>query len=320
MNDLLTTLTQARPTQAELDQMWPPSSRHARAETLLGSGRAGGGHRRSGRLALAAAAVVALAAVATPVVLAPDDAAAADLRALALSAAAYDAPVLAEGTWLHERSTSVQVDRGSSDGFGNPPGRYDRQRESWTSWDGHRSLIVERSPSRGWVEYSDLREEFEASYADPTPAFAATLPDDPDGLRAYLDARVQGSSSRQEAVYSALTGLVASHTLPPQTLAAAYDALAEVQDVSTDDLRVRGRAAVEITFTEDLTSSSQSLVVDRSTGQVLEMRNRSEQTDFTSSTELSEVVHDVPAGVRAAFDAHAGEGAFVESTGEPYVG
>ena len=318
MTDLLSRLTEARPTTDELDRMWTPAQRDARLASLLADTAAARRPHRGRRVALlGAAATVAAAAAVVPTVLAPDDAAAADLRELALNAASYDGPVLTEGTWLHERSTSLQIDQPYD---GHPGATYDHDRETWSSWDGRTLLLTERSASRGSVEYDVLRDRAEPSYADPTPQFAATLPDDADGLRAYLDPRVHGSSSHQEAVYSALSQLIGSRTLPPRTLAAAYEALAGVEDVTTADVRVEGRPAVEIGFVEDQTSSRETLVVDRATGQALSVRTLSEQSDYSSTTVLSEVVDGVPADVRAEFREHAGEGTLVEASGEPYVG
>jgi len=75
---------------------------------------------------------------------------------------------------------------------------------------------------------------------EPTPAFAQTLPDDAEGLRAYLDPKVFGSSSHSEALFEALTSLATSHTLPPPTLAAAYEALADIDNVRTSDVHIDG--------------------------------------------------------------------------------
>lgn len=312
MTDLLHDLTGARPTDTDLDRLWSPAERAAVLDRVqLGrSGRPARRNRRRGALLVAAAAVAAVVVV--PGVIDSGDATAADLQGLALSAAAYDGSVLQPGSWLHETSTSVQRNR--------PPtrevARIDAERETWTRWDG-RVLLIEHRPSAGWTTYdvvdgTDQIDDVDAvtpqnpaSYQDPSPQFAATLPDTADGLLAYLDPRVFGSSSHQEALYSALTSLASSHTLPPQTLAATFEALAQVKDVRTDDVTVGGRPGIEIRFTEDQTSSSGTLVVDRATGQVLSTRDRSRQSDYTSTTTLSEVVSEVPADVLTAFTTHA---------------
>lgn len=286
----------ARPSQVELDHVWA-SSRGSRR-----------GRRRS--LLAAAAAAAAIGVVALPA-LDSGDAAAADLHQLSRAAVSYDAPVLAEGVWLHERSESLQ----RNDADLNDGAVLDTQRETWTSWDG-RLLIIERRPSEGWTSYNEVDDNTAPSYQSPTPAFALTLPSDPEGLRAYLDPRVFGSSSHAEALFEALTSLATSHTLPPPTLAAAYEALADIDDVRTSDVQVDGRAAVEITYDEDQTSSTDSMTVDRDTGQVLSTTFRSLRSTYTSTTTLSEVVAAVPTDVRKAFREHE-EDVRYDATGQP---
>jgi len=215
----------------------------------------------------------------------------------------YDGPVLAEGSWLHERSTSLQRNSPTvRDGL-----VLDSERETWTSWDGE-VYLVERRPSAGWTSYDVLDERFAPSIGNPTPAFSANLPDEAGALRAYLDQRVFGSSSHEEAVFEALIHLATSHTLPPRTLAAALEALAEVDGVQTTDERVEGRPAVEVSFEDDVTSSAETMVVDRSTGQVLAMRQHSRASDYTSTTTLSEVVTAIPADVLATFTTYGDGG------------
>lgn len=285
-----------RPTQAELDHMRSPAAGHR--------------PRRSRRTALLLAAAAAAAAVSLPV-LDSGDAVAADLHDLSLAAVNYDGPVLREGNWLHERSESVQRnDAGLRDGA-----VLDTGRETWTRWDG-RILLIQQRPSQGWTTYDVLDDDYPASYQEPTPEFAQTLPDDADGLRAYLDDRVDGSSSHSEALFEALTGLATSHTLPPRTLAAAYEALADVDHVRTSDVEIDGRPAVKIDYEEELTSSAESIIVDRATGQVLSTSLRSPRSTYTSTTTLSEVVDAVPAEVLKAFQEHE-EDVRYDATGRP---
>jgi len=292
----ITDQTAARPTQVELDHIWSPTP--------------GRRPRRSRRTVLLVAAAVAVAVVWVPS-LDSGDAVAADLRGLSQAAVSYDGPVLGEGTWLHERSESVQRnDPKLSDGA-----VLDTDRETWTRWDG-RVLLIEQRPSRGWTTYNVFDDDFPASYQDPTPAFAQTLPDDAEGLRAYLDPLVFGSSSHSEALFEALTSLATSHTLPPPTLAAAYTALADVDHVRTSDVRIDGRPAIEISYEEELTSSTDSITVDLATGQVLSTSLRSLQGTYTSTTTLSEVVDAVPEDVLKAFNEHE-EDVRYDLTGQP---
>jgi hypothetical protein len=286
----------ARPTQIELDHMQSPAS--ARRP------------RRVRRAALLLAAAASVAVVAIPV-LDSGDAVAADLRELSQAALTYDSPALGRGTWLHERSESLQRnDANLSDGA-----ILDTERETWTSWDGQ-ILLIERRPSQGWTTYNVLDDQTPASYQDPTPAFAQTLPTDAEGLRAYLDPKVFGSSSHSEALFEALSGLATSHTLPPATLAAAYEAIADIDNVNTSDVQIDGRPAIEITYEEDQTSSSDSITVDRATGQVLSATQQSLQSTYTSTTTLSEVLDTVPEAVLNAFEEHE-EDVRYDTTGQP---
>lgn len=288
----------ARPIQIELDHI----------QSLALSQRP----RRVRRAALLLAAAASVAFVAIPI-LDSGDAVAADLRELSRAALTYDSPVLGRGTWLHQRSESVQRnDPTLSDGA-----ILDTERETWTSWDGQ-LLVIERRPSQGWTTYNTFDDQNPASYQDPTPAFAQTLPADAEGLRAYLDPKVFGSSSHAEALFEALSGLATSHTLPPATLAAAYEAIADIDNVTTSDVAIDGRPAIEITYDEDQTSSSDSITVDRATGQVLSQTQQSLQSTYTSTTTLSEVLTTVPDAVLKAFSEHK-EDVRYDAAGQPLV-
>lgn len=285
-----------RPTQFEVDNMLSPVS--ARRPHILR------------RAALLVAAAASAAVVAIPV-LDSGNAVAADLRELSAAAVTYGNPALVRGTWLHERSESLQRnDANLGDGA-----VLDTQRETWTSWEGE-VLLIEKRPSQGWTSYDVLDDQFPASYQEPTPAFADTLPSDAAGLRAYLDPKVFGSSSHEEALFEALTGLATSHTLPPATLAATYETLADIDNVNTSDVQIDGRPAVEITYEERQASSTDSITVDRATGQVLVDTQQSLLSTYTSTTTMSEVVETVPPAVRNAFDVHK-EGVRYDSAGQP---
>jgi hypothetical protein len=228
-------------------------------------------------LAATAAAIVAVVSIPS---LDSGDAVAADLRGLSQAAVSYDGPVLGEGSWLHERSESLQ----RNDPNSKEVAVLDTHRETWTRWDG-RVLVIEQRPSEGWTTYNVLDDSTAASYQDPTPVFAQTLPDNAEGLRAYLDPKVFGSSSHSEALFEALTSLATSHTLPPPTLAAAYEALADVDHVRTSHVTADGRPAIEVAYEEGLTSSTDSITVDRATGQVLTTSLHSLQSTYTTNAE-----------------------------------
>ncbi len=322
MTDLLNRLSTARPSETELQAMWPETRRQALLDRIEEAHDARPSRHRYGT-AIGLVAAAATAFLVIPAAVDTPSAAATDLRSLALSAASYEGSVLEQGTWLHEQSTSVQRDsRTLSDGA-----VFERERETWTRWDG-RTLLIERDPSAGWTSYdvidgsraiSDAEApafDDPASYQDPTPQFAAALPDTAEGLLSYLDGRVFGSSSHEEAMYSALVGLATSHTLPPDTLAATYEALATVEGVTTDDVRVEGQPAVEVGFSDDVSGSVETMTVDAATGQVLAVQSDSSQSSYTSTTTLSQVVPEIPAAVVDAFSEHD-EGIRYNASGDP---
>lgn len=310
MTALLNQLSDARPTQTELEAMWPSADRAALLDRIgAKQDTRSSKHRYVAAIGLVAATATAFAVL--PATVDPTSAAAADLRALALSAATYDGPVLEPGTWLHERVISEQHNsQAQSDGA-----IYARELETWTRWDG-RMLRIERDPSLGWTEYDVLDGTHDiddvnapavndpASYQDPTPQFAATLPDSADELLAYLDGRVFGSSSKDEALYAALVALATSHTLPPETLAATLGALGQVDGVRTEEVRVQGRPAIEVSFRDAVSTSVDTMVVDEATGQALSTSSVSEMREYTSTTTLNEVVETVPGEITKAFDEH----------------
>lgn len=293
----ITDLTPARPTHVDHMCSLTPGYRPRRLRRTV--------------LVLAATAAAIVAVVSIPS-LDSGDAVAADLRGLSQAAVSYDGPVLGEGSWLHERSESLQ----RNDPNSGEVAVLDTHRETWTRWDG-RVLLIEQRPSEGWTTYNVLDDSTAASYQDPTPMFAQALPDDAEGLRAYLDPKVFGSSSHSEALFEALTSLATSHTLPPLTLAAAYEALADVDQVRTSHATVDGRPAIEVSYGEELTSSTESITVDRATGQVLTTSLHSLQSTYTSNTTLSEVVDTMPADVLRAFDEHEEDVRYDDVTGRP---
>jgi len=149
-----------------------------------------------------------------------------------MSAIAADGPVIAEGTFLHIKTEALQK---NSRVFGDGQ-TLDTNRESWVRWDG-KTWAIDTRPSAGWREYHVIpRTDEEDALSNPTPEFAASLPDDPDTLRAYLDENVSGSNSHEEALFVAVADLARSHFLPPETLSAALQVLADVDGVETEDV------------------------------------------------------------------------------------
>ena len=196
MTDLLTRLTDARPTDAELDAMWSPADRAARLDDVrtrpaarrgagpaLGRGRRGAPpwpcpHGRS----------------------TPATRRAADLRALARSARALRRPGARRGH-LAARGGHVgaaQRRRAAARSRSTP-----HQRESWTSFDGTVMVIDHADGRPGGVRRARRGRpgDVPVAHARPSPPRCPTTP---TACCAYLAPRVFGSSSHAEAMYSAL--------------------------------------------------------------------------------------------------------------------
>ncbi len=289
MTDLMQRLQHARPTAVELDTMWTRDKRATVLGRVLADATPG---RRPRRTTWLAAAAVASALVVVPsIVDGGSSTAQADLRALAMAAVSADGPVIAEGTYLHVKTEAIQR---NSRIFGD--GRtLDTNRESWTRWDGS-VWAIDTRPSEGWTEYLRFPRPEEPDLSGPTPEFAASLPDDPEELRAYLNEHVSGSSSHEEAIFSAVTGWARSHFLPPKTLAAALEVLAGVEGVETREVTALGRPAVEITYKTFWLGlvERQSVVLDRATAQVISTSSSDPGGTSRSTTTLMEVVQEIP--------------------------
>ena len=90
--------------------------------------------------------------------------------------------------------------------------------------------------------------------------------------------------------------------MPPETLAAALEVLAGVEGVETKDVTVRGRSAVEITYSSfwGLTGRD-SIIVDRDTARVISVSQSDPGGTYDSTTTLIEVVDEIPESVRASY-------------------
>lgn len=296
MTDLMQRLTAARPTEAELDTLWAPERRAATRARVLAPASARPRHPR--RTAWLAAAAVTGAFVVVPQVVDGGAAAAEDLRQLAV-AAAEQGGAPARGTFLHVTTEAVQR---NSRLFGDGE-VLDTNRERWIRWDGH-TWAIDTRPSAGWTEHHVFERTTDVSVNNPTPEFAAALPDEPEALGAYLHENVSGSSSHEETMFVAVADLARSQMLPPETLSAALLVLADVDGVSTEDVAVEGRDAVEVTFEQWWGGlvGTQTVTFDRATGRILAERESDPGGSYESVTTMVEVVDEVPADVRADFE------------------
>jgi hypothetical protein len=135
---------------------------------------------------------------------------------------------------------------------------------------------------------------------------AAELPEDAADLRVYLDRTVSGSNSHGEAIFVAITDWVQSNLLPPTTLAAALEVLADVDGVETKDLTVRGREAVEVSFHRFWLDfvATESMIIDRETARTISEHDSDPGGTYELDTMLVEVVDSVPVEVSEAFREH----------------
>jgi hypothetical protein len=288
MTDLMQRLEAARPTQTELDNTWAPPERGAVLARVL---RSRPPARRRARYWLAAAAVVGAVAIAPTVVDTDRAAEAAQLRLLAARAASADVPTIAPGSFLHVSYESTQH---NSALFGDGK-KSSKHRESWIRWDGT-IWVVDTEQPEGWRYYEVFERPERPEYGLPTPEYAASLPDDADALRAHLDEHVSGSSSHEEAIFTAITDLARSYPLPPETWSAALEVLADVDGVETDDVVVDGRPAVEVSYREHWGGlvGTKVLVLDRATGQVIAEVTSDPGSTYRRVTTGVEVVDEVP--------------------------
>ena len=298
MTDVFERLRDARPDQADLDRAWPQARRAATLERVL----ADRPHRTPRRRTvwLVAAAAVAAAAL-TPAVLDAGPASArADLHALADAAANGNGPVLAPGTYLHVK-TEERRRKTALPGQGQS---LDTDREVWIGWDGT-TWAVDSRPSAGWREYDVFPRPALGELNNPTPEFAAGLPRHPDALRRYLDQHVSGSNSHQEALFVAVADLARSNFLPPDTLAAALEVLADVDGVDTRPVTLAGQPAVEVSYSRFFGLLGRDvLVLDRATARVVSETKSDPGGRYTLTTTLTETVDRIPDDVAAAFASH----------------
>lgn len=314
--DLMSRLTAARPTDANLAEAWPAVEQDALLDRTRDE--AGLPHRRVRRRTAWMAGVAAVSAfVVVPSVISVGDASArGELLALALLAAEVDGPVFAPGTFLHMKTESVQENSRFVEGGAT----YETHREAWLRWDGT-LWAVDTDPRRGFIDHNVFEAPTEPSFGAATPEFVASLPDTAAELRAYLDENVSGSNSHDEALFTAVTDMASSRMLDPATFAVALEAIADIGRVRTSDVVVEGREAVEISFRPFWVAAiaAESMTIDKETAQVLRTSSSNPTGTYESTTTLLEVIGEVPAEVLAIFDRY-GDGARLCANGQEAIG
>lgn len=291
MSDPIERLSAYRPSQADMDAEWSPLARaHLRVRTLadpVDHSRVRSRLRRQVRSLAPIAACVAVLALITGIVVAVVNGGASSRRGGDLQPGAVgpgtvtahhhaatltDTPRVGAHQFAYRESRQIQV---GADGKATGSGPDDMVLRDWVAPDGTDESV--RSGSQNGCE------TFGAGGGDfDTQPKLDALPTDPDALKTYLRAHVQGSSSHDEAVFVAVGDMLRTNDLlaTTQLRAALVDVLAETagvdrHDGSTDYL---GRAAIRLDFVDQAIRPDevQSLYFDPSTYQLLEERDGSD--------------------------------------------
>jgi hypothetical protein len=296
-----------RPTSDELVAAWSSSRRErvldgiltaissdARLETArnrtprhigatVGGAPTRGRRRLVALVGIAAAAAVAISVV--PALLSPQSLPAADaIDRLAQAAGRSQALVIPDGKFLHMIVEETQHGGGES-------ANGTRTHESWTDADGH---LWRKDTDNGQVSYLSL-PSLDGGPVDMSPRGVAKLPTDADALLDHLESRVEGSTSRDEAVFVAVGDMTRMGYTPPAVRAAAIQALGTLPEVSAEE----SHGQVTLTYTDDSARPGvrQSLVFDAATTRLVAETLTAPDMTFRSETLSSEVVDGVPAAV-----------------------
>ncbi|MFE1552668.1 CU044_5270 family protein [Streptomyces sp. NPDC058718] len=263
------------------------------------------------RLTWIAAPVAACALVAGVVVLAPGGAPAGPsgrvtageptapgaeqvLSRAALAAATAPAPNARPQDFVYVRSLVAHAGRSAAGGVATLPPAH--QREVWLSADGSRGGLLREagaadsvlSPSlpvyelehRGASPRPTTLEAAPPSVTDPTHAYVATLPTDPEALLRLIreETRGDGGDADQRA-FRAIGTLLAETWAPPKVTSALYEAAARIPGVivlpSAKD--AAGREGVAVARTAD--GEQTQWIFDRATSGFL-----GERTVLTETT------------------------------------
>ena len=297
-------LAEHRPTPEDIDATWRPERRErvlagilATARTKTCSTASTGGVRRRGARRLAAiiatAAAAALAATVVPGLVTPASLPAAGaIDRLAAAASRGEALVIPAGPYLHLVVHDTQQGGGISINGS-------RTLESWTSSDGH---VWRKDTENGRVSYHSF-PALTGGPIDMSPAGVTTLPTESGALFDYLEERVQGSKSVNEAIFVAVGDMTRMGYTPPAVRAAAIEALGRLPQVTAAE----GDGRVTLTYVDEAyrPGVSQSMVFDATSTALVAETLSGPDLVYTSETLTSEVVEDMPSVVRA------------EATGEP---
>ena len=302
-------MTTLRPTDETLDELWPAGDRAAVLRGILATGRttprpqiAVARTRRRIALAITLAGAAA-AAVAVPALLpagvpgGATPAAAAALHRLAAVAAATPADRVGPTQYRHLIVKERQDD---------PSVHQTTTMESWTAPDGRvwRRDVTVFADGHQVVDVYDFAPGGDQT-ADPSPSYLAGLPTTVDALRSYLRSHVSGSTSKDEAVFTAVGDMLRGGFAPPALRAAAVGVLARTGHVSlgTATHDAQGRPAQEFQFIDHTKRAGmvQSLFFAPATAAILEEREAApaDHFEFTSLVLTDDAANAVPQQIRS---------------------
>lgn len=236
--------------------------------------------RRGIVLGLAAVAAAAVLAIALPAVLPPGSfgsprpATAAAAERLALTAATTPSDRLGPDEFRYVVVNQRQLMEGE---FGLRVGR----REEWIAADGRRWVRTSSPGSDTTVNHFPAGTD--DSLNAPAPGVLVDLPREPRQLVDHLSKRVSGSSSKEEAVFVALTDLLRSDLADSQLRATMFRAVGLLPHVLVDDEAVdaQGRHGVQLIWVRPDTGARWTMTFDPATAHILE-----ENASYTYDTPL----------------------------------
>ncbi|MFD8210209.1 CU044_5270 family protein [Streptomyces sp. NPDC059695] len=169
------------------------------------------------------------------------------LAGAALAAAAAPAPDVRPGAYVYVRSLVAHAGRDASGGPATLPPAH--RREVWLSADGSRPGLL-REPGAADTELGSEAPVYELdgpgatprkttmatsppSVTNPTHAYVAALPTDPDVLlRLVRDQTRAGGGDADQRAFTAIGTLLAETWAPPKVTAALYGAAARIPGVT----------------------------------------------------------------------------------------
>ena len=323
-SDVLDRLSAIRPDASALAADWPADRRDAVLDQTLDSALDSARDQVSAPASLrplrwrgiAAASVVAAAGLVGTALVLPGmpSGQASALDSLARAAAARPAVVIPAGEYAHLVTTSTQA------GFGpdtapdtlaagaqpEAPTRTEtRSLESWIAADGTMwRHDVDRSSTGGSRE-AFFRFCLAGTPTSPSPAFLASLPTSAGDLDRTLRAQAQGSTSLDEAVFTALGDLLKPGFAPPALRAAAIDALSALPGVTataTTDTADPAGSRLDVSFRDEVhrPGVTQTLSFDPATTLLTgERLSAPGEIDYTARYAGHGLVASVPASVVA---------------------